>query len=242
LAGENFQPGATARIDNGITSIDLISATVVSANQIIGTLDLSIAAGGPWDVQVTNPDSQSDTVPNAFTVTIPITYSYPTTPTCSAPVTDCLNATGPPNNNIAEIDPGGVITLDFGADNGIMDGQGYDFVLYEWNNGGDVYLDLIIIELSVDATTWYTSFYWGDGYNSSTDDSTNIVSYSQDGSEDDNEQIPLDDLYPYPGTGITIDINFLSDPPDAQYRYVRLSSPAGGAGDPAQIDSIERLH
>jgi hypothetical protein len=241
----NFQPGATARIDNGITSIDLISVTVVSANQINGTLDLSVAAGGPYNVQVTNPDLQSGLVTNTFTVTIPITYSYPTTPTCSAPVTDCVNVIGPPDNNIAGIDPGGVITLDFGADNGIMDGQGYDFVLYEWDNAGAVYLDWIIIELSVDAITWYTTFYWGDGY-TSMDDNTNIVSYSNDPSgpdpgEVDNEQIPLSNLYPYPGTGITIDINFLSDPPGAQYRYVRLSSPAGG-GDASQIDSIERLH
>jgi hypothetical protein len=242
LAGENFQPGATARIDNGITSIDLISVTVVSPNQITGILDLSVAAGGPWDVQLTNPDLQSDTAPNAFTVTIPITYSYPTTLTCSAPMTDCVNAIGPPDDNVAEIDPGGVVTLDFGAGNGIMDGQGYDFVFYEWDNLGNVYLDLIIIELSVDATTWYTSFYWGDGYNSPMDDNTNIASYSQDGSEDDNEQILPDNLYPYPGTGITIDINFLSGPPDAQYRYVRLSTLAGGDGDPAQIDGIERLH
>jgi hypothetical protein len=180
--------------------------------------------------------------PSAFTVTIPITYSYPTTPTCSALVTDCLNVIGPPDDKIAEIEPGGVITLDFGAGNGIMDGRGYDFVLYEWDNVGKIYLDWTIIELSEDAITWYTSFYWGDGYNSPMDDSTNITSYSQDGSEDDNEEIPLSDLYPYPGTGITIDINFLSDPPDAQYRYVRLSSLAGGDNDPSQIDGIERLH
>jgi hypothetical protein len=240
LAGENFEPGATARIDNGISSIDLTSVTVVNANQIIGNLDLSMAAGGPYNVQVTNPDLQSGVASNAFTVTIPITYSYPITPTCSALVTDCANAIAP-DGNIAEIGPSGVITLDFGAGNGIMDGQGDDFVFYEWDNSGYVYLDWIIIELSVDATTWYTAFYWGDGYNPPMDDNTNIASYSQDGSEDDNEQIPLGDLYPYPGTGITIDINFLSDPPGAQHRYVRLSAPTSG-GDPAQLDGIERLH
>lgn len=250
MAGENFQPGATARIDNGISSIDLISVTVVNANQITGILDLSVAAGGPWDVQVTNPDLQSDTASNAFTVTIPITYSYPITPTCSALVTDCTNAITPTNNDIAAIDPSGVITLDFGAGNGIMDGRGYDFVFYEWENNvnpGNVYLDWIIIELSVDATTWYTAFYWGDGYSSPMDDNTNIRSYSNDPGhptypgESDNELIPLGDLYPYPGTGITIDINFLPDPPGAQHRYVRLSCPSGG-GDPSQIDGIERLH
>ena len=214
---------------------------------ITGTLDLSIAAGGPWDVQVTNPDLQSGTTTNAFTVTIPITYSYPITPTCDISVTDCLSGTGAPDGDEAGIDAGGVITLDFGIGNGIMDSQGYDFVFYEWNNAGTVYLDWIIIELSVDTTMWYTAFYWGDGYNSPMDDNTNIVSYSNDPGhptypgEVDNEQIPLADLYPYPGTGIAIDINFLPDPPNAQHRYVRLSAPAGG-GDAAQIDGIERLH
>ena len=41
---------------------------------------------------------------------------------------------------------------------------------------------------------------------------------------------------------ITIDINFLPDPPGAQHRYVRLSTTAGGDSDPAQVDGIERLH
>lgn len=242
LAGENFLPGATARIDNGIRSIELTSVTVISPTRITGTLDLSTVAGGPYDVQVTNPDLQSGVATNAFTVTIPITYSYPITRTCSPTVGNCDDVMGPPDNQAANLDPGEVITLDFGLGNGIMDGQGYDFVFYEWDNGGYVYLDWIMIELSVDATMWYTAFYWGDGYNSPMDDNTNIVAYSNDpGGEVDNEQIPIADLYPYPGTGITIDIHFLANPPETQYRYVRLSCPAGG-GDSAQIDAVERLH
>jgi len=240
LAGENFLPGATARIDNGIRSIDLISVTVISPTRITGTLDLSMTAGGPYDVQVTNPDLQSGVATGAFTVTLPITYSYPVTRTCSPAVADCDNVMGPPDNEAANINPGQVITLDFGPGNGIMDGQGYDFVFYEWDNSGYVYLDWIIIELSVDATTWYTAFYWGDGYNRPMDDYTNITSYSQNG-EDDNEPIPRANLYPYPGTGTTVDIHFLAGPPEAQYRYVRLSCPTGG-GDAAHVDAIQRLH
>jgi hypothetical protein len=249
LAGENFLSGATARIDNGITSIDLISVTVVSANQITGTLDLSTAAGGLWDVQVTNPDLQSGAAPNAFTVTIPITNSYPITPTCNISVTDCLSGTGAPDGDAAQINEGGVITLDFGPGNGIMDGRGYDFVFYEWYNAGCtcIELDWIEIELSEDGLTWYPVFNWGDGYNPPMDDYTNIVPYSQDG-EGDNEQIPSASLYGTPPTppnpsGILIDINFLLDPPGAQYRYVRLSCPDDGpGGDAGQIDGIERLN
>jgi len=211
-------------------------------------LDLSVAAGGPYDVQVTNPDLQSGIATNAFTVTIPITYSYPITTTCNISVTDCFSSTGAPDGGATQIEEGGVITLDFGIDNGITDGQGYDFVFYEWHNVGCtcVQLDWIEIELSEDGLTWYTVFNWGDGYNPPMDDNTSIASYSQDGSEDDNEQIPSAILYGIPPnppnpTGILIDINFLGSPPATSYRYVRLRCPVGG-GDAAQIDAIERLH
>ncbi|NIN68611.1 MAG: hypothetical protein GTO63_28680, partial [Anaerolineae bacterium] len=136
--------------------------------------------------------------------------------------------------------------------NGIMDGQGYDFVFYEWWNPdpaptGSIRLDLIMIELSENLATWYEVFNWGDGYNSPMDDSTNITAFSNDADgEVDNEIITPTLLYGTPPnppnpSGILVDINFLTDPPNAQYRYVRLSCPVGG-GDAAQIDGIERLH
>jgi hypothetical protein len=202
-------------------------------------------------VQVTNPDLQSGMASNAFTVTIPITYAYPITSTCNTPVTDCLSGTGAPDGDTADIDEGGVITLDFGIGNGIMDGQGYDFVFYEWVNPdppptGAVHLDFIAIELSEDLAMWYEVFNWGDGYNSPMDDSTNITAFSNDTDEEvDNEVITATFLYDWPNppsSGILIDINFLPDPSNAQYRYVRLSCPGGGDNDSAQVDSIERLH
>jgi hypothetical protein len=219
---------------------------------ITGTLDLYAAAGGLWHVEVTNPDVQSDIAPNVFTVTIPITYSYPITSTCNISATDCLSGTGAPDGDAVQINDGGIITLDFGIGNGIMDGQGYDFVFYEWWNPtpvptGSVRLDFIVIELSEDLATWYEVFNWGDGYNSPMDDSTNITAFSNDADgEADNENITPTLLYSIPPSppnpsGILIDINFLTDPPNVQYRYVRLSCPFSG-GDAAQIDGIERLH
>jgi hypothetical protein len=248
LSGQYFQLGATAQITNGINSINLAPSTVVSPTLITGTLDLSAAAGGPWDVMVTNPDLQWGIATNTLTVTIPSNYSYPITSTCNISVANCLSGTNTPDSNAAEIAVGGVITLDFGIGNGIMDGRGYDFVFYEWYNDDCtcVQLDWIEIELSEDGEAWYTVFNWGDGYDSPMDDSTNIVSYSQDGEEEDNEHIPISILYgippnpPHP-SGILIDINFLANPPDTRYRYVRLSCPVGG-DDVAQVDSIERLH
>jgi hypothetical protein len=251
LWGQFFQPGATARIDNGITSISLASSTVVSSTMITGTLDLSSAAGGPWDVIVTNPDSQSGIATNTFTVTVPITFSYGATATCSAGITDCSACTEEPDNSETNIEPGGVITVDMGIGNGIMNGRGYDFVFYEWWNpdsppAGNVQLDDIMIELSADGDTWYEVFNWGDGYTPAMDDYTSVVDQSNDADgEVDNEIIPSTLLYgtppipPHP-TGILIDINFLGSPPNTVYRYVRLSCPSGG-GDAAQVDTIERL-
>jgi hypothetical protein len=59
----------------------------------------------------------------------------------------------------------------------------------------------------------------------------------------ENEDIPLGLLYPFPGTGVAIDIgNVLVPPPGGvAYRFVRISYPAGGS-DAAQIDSVERLN
>jgi hypothetical protein len=70
LEGLYFQPGATVSLHSG--SID-ISATnvVVSATRITCTFDLGSASNGSWAVVVTNPDAQSVTLPNGFTVTNP---------------------------------------------------------------------------------------------------------------------------------------------------------------------------
>jgi hypothetical protein len=229
----------------------LASSTVVSSTMITGTLDLSLAAAGPWDVVVTNPDSGSGTATNTFTVTIPTAFSYGATATCSAGIPDCSASTGEPDNSETNIEPGGVITVDMGIGNGIMNGRGYDFVFYEWWNpdsgpAGDVELDEIVIELSADGDTWYEVFNWGDGYNPSMDDYTNVVGQSNDvDGEVDNEIIPSTLLYgippipPHP-SGILVDINFLGAPPNTAYRYVRLSCPSDG-GDAAQVDTIERL-
>ncbi len=251
LSGQYFQPGAIARIDNGLSSITLTPLAVVSSTLISGTLDLSVAAGGPWDVTVTNPDLKSGSASNLFTITIPITLTYGITTTCSISVTGCLNTTGAPDSSIADIEPNGMLTIDMGLGNGIRDGRGYDLVFYEWFNSnpapGGVLQDFIVIELSEDGNNWYEIFNWGDGYNPPMDDFTNISTFSNDGDgEVDNEVIPSNILYGIPpnppqATGILIDINLLGLSPNLSFRYLRFHCPAGG-GDAAQVDSIERLH
>jgi len=69
LAGSNFQAGATVKLTrSGQSDINATNVVVVSSSQITCDFDLTGAAAGQWNVVVTNPDSQSGTLPNGFTV------------------------------------------------------------------------------------------------------------------------------------------------------------------------------
>ncbi len=70
LTGTGFQSGATFKLArSGQPDIVASSVTVVGATKMTGTLDLTGAVAGAWDVVVTNPDSQTGTWAAAFTVT-----------------------------------------------------------------------------------------------------------------------------------------------------------------------------
>jgi len=72
LAGSDFQSGATVRlIKMGEADIVATNVVRVSVSQITCDFDLSGAATGAWNVVVTNPDSQSGTLLNGFTVNPP---------------------------------------------------------------------------------------------------------------------------------------------------------------------------
>ncbi len=73
LTGSNFQSGATCGFGAGITvnSCTFNSATQLTANITIG----STATLGSRNVIVTNPDTQSSTLSNAFSVTTPSAVS-----------------------------------------------------------------------------------------------------------------------------------------------------------------------
>jgi hypothetical protein len=95
LAGENFVAGTTVALSrNGSTSITATDVRIVTNKSIICTFAIpSDAAVGAWDVIVRNPDGQSVTFSNIFTVhrdmnaatttspvsagTVPITYIDP---------------------------------------------------------------------------------------------------------------------------------------------------------------------
>lgn len=68
ISGTNFLSGATVQLVRGTDTITATNVTVVSSSRISCTVDLLGAATGPWDVRITNSDSQSATGSNLFAV------------------------------------------------------------------------------------------------------------------------------------------------------------------------------
>jgi PKD repeat protein len=72
LSGTGFYAGASVKISKlGQADIGATSVSVVNSTKITCILNLTGAASGPWNIVVTNPDSQYDILPNAFTVEYP---------------------------------------------------------------------------------------------------------------------------------------------------------------------------
>lgn len=73
LSGSNFQTSGTTVVKLKLTGepdIVATGVTVVNSTQITCTVDLTAAEPGAYDVEVTNPDTQSDTLPAAFTINL----------------------------------------------------------------------------------------------------------------------------------------------------------------------------
>jgi PGF-pre-PGF domain-containing protein len=93
LAGTGFLSGATVNLTKtGEPNIVASGVTVVSPTRITCTVNLSGTAAGPWNVVVTNPDTQTGTLTNGFTVTS-------TTP--APTVTSITPATGPNTTSVS---------------------------------------------------------------------------------------------------------------------------------------------
>jgi hypothetical protein len=209
-------------------------------------LNLSLTNGTTYSYYVTAFDGSQESGSSNIVSAQPydITpYTTTTNVTCTG-VPDCGNAQGPPNESAANIpELTGELVFDFGVGHGIMDGSGPDFIFYEWPVDGvwpsaaGILLDFVKIELSADGTNWYTVFNW-DGIAGGVAGTNIDVPYAADG-EQDNEAIPPGALYST--TGITIDIGPWT-PAGYSFHLVRFTCPAGGDGDPAQVDAVQRLN
>ncbi|MFH1150235.1 MAG: right-handed parallel beta-helix repeat-containing protein [Actinomycetota bacterium] len=81
VTGTGFANGAQFKLSRtGHIDIEAEDESTDSTTTISGTLDLSQAASGSWDVLVTNPDGQSGVLPNGFMVN-PLPHPESVTPT-----------------------------------------------------------------------------------------------------------------------------------------------------------------
>jgi hypothetical protein len=71
LAGQNFQPGATVKLIDAGGSAFIASSVLATDTKITCTFYLSGATAGKANVVVTNPDGQSATLINGFTINEP---------------------------------------------------------------------------------------------------------------------------------------------------------------------------
>ncbi len=86
LSGTNFVSGATVKLGTlALSGVSFVSATQLTAQVASGT------AQGVYSLTVTNPDSQSATLPNAYTVNPP--------PTPAPTLTSVSPTSGPANQN-----------------------------------------------------------------------------------------------------------------------------------------------
>ncbi|HWQ65749.1 MAG TPA: IPT/TIG domain-containing protein, partial [Methanospirillum sp.] len=94
LQGTNFQAGATVALTRtGYSNIVATGVIVTSTSQITCTLPITGAAAGQWNIIVTNPDTQTGTLNNGFTITALVPTVTAITPatavnTSSAAITD----------------------------------------------------------------------------------------------------------------------------------------------------------
>ena len=221
-----FNPGVTTRTFT-VTIINNAGSEPPPDETVILTLSNPVNA----TLGVTNPATLTITDDGDGTV-------------CSASTTSV--GIGPPDCQWTDLSGGTVITINLPLSGTIpisVDGTlnpDYDLVYYERESptAGEIALDAITIEVSIDAITWYEVFHWP---NAITDTNTNIGQAGYVPPEINDQPIPMSNppLYGPPGgiiSGIAIDVdNPPAGPlPAGDYPWVRLSTGPG-----AEVDSIQ---
>ena len=214
----------------------------------------------PTEVPTEEPTEEPTEVPTedpGIISTVPPGYGEVPTPVQVGSIPDNTNPYS--NAGIGQITDGTFIVINLNIEVLATPDDNYDLVFYEFNNGGAVYLDWIIIGISNDSDAsdgidYYEIFNWGDDI---PDDNSNVGDVTQAaGVEYDNHAIPVaentdvppspNDLYdpdyvppptesngPLPQTGILIDVDQApSDPPAGDYSFVIVISPEDDPLDP----------
>jgi hypothetical protein len=116
---------------------------------------------------------------------------------------------------------------------------GPDLIYYERPNGGNIRMDWVVLQIG-DGHNWHTILDWGNQYGGGADINTNINVNVIGGTEDDDRVISQSNLYPYPGTGVEIELDGVVPP--GTYTYIRIIVPSlDPSGNGCGIDAIEVL-
>ncbi len=220
-----------------------------SAN-LSDTTNLAAGANVTYNILANVHSYAAGTLSNTASVTAPAGYVDAVPGNNSATDSD-INQTGepdigPPDTGVYNIGDGGSVTF-FLNQPIIANGDAApEFVFYELAVGPDIFLDQIIIEISMDNVTWYPVFYWG---NPSPDTNTNVDNVNLPNiaaacpTEVDNCQIAMTNLYNGNSPGITIDVDNspLSSVPLGNYYWIRFTEPGITPGDGTHVDSIQIL-
>ena len=254
----------------GATVTDNIPAQITSANwtcavtglaacgavsgsgNINELVNLPVGSSVTYTVTANTSVNAAGTLANTATVAVPVGVTDTNAGNNIATDSDTSTSTqpniGPPDG--VDINPGttGSITILFSpaivanGDVGVP-----DFVYYEiMSTATAIDLDWVRIEISSDGIVWHQVFLWQNP--SPSDTNTNVDLGLVGGfcldtgfpAEDDNCSIPVTSLYPYPGTGITVDVDGMPGiVTGTSYPWMRISG-VGGANGP-NIDAIEIL-
>lgn len=96
ITGTNFRFGATVRLLRGTYSITGAGVSVISETTITCRFGIPPSAEtGAWNVTVINPDGQSGTLVNGFTITNTTTTTQPTTTATTAPPAPTVSSISP---------------------------------------------------------------------------------------------------------------------------------------------------
>lgn len=144
-----------------------------------------------------------------------------------------------PQGSYTVIDLGNTPIEVIGTSHTNFDLSYYEMEYYYGSIGsGTIRFDSVALGISKhpDAHEYYLVFFWGNG---EIDYNSNVWTFT----EIDNQTIPMSDLYPFPGTGILVDVDTApSAPPPGVYPYLIVVSPIKSNNDNMHVDSIQLVN
>ncbi len=206
----------------------------------------------------TPPAVCADSTANNVGSPLPCTY----TPITSTPVGALASVPGntnigTPDGSIGNVTNGNYVVINLSPNPIIVNGpsdKNYDFAYYEQHvapcnpalpctSGSGIQMDSVILSISMDNTTYYVVFNWGDGVPDANSNIGDVAKSS--GTENDNQSIDSSELNGTGSTqtGVLVDVdNAPSHPPVGSYQYLAIQAPVAppaDGGDGADIDSIQ---